>query len=59
MKFVQGEAPALFNNEVDGVNAIEWKEYPSVLAFSKNKMQLQTAEETMEEAMEFLRLAEL
>ena len=59
LKFIQGEAPALYNNEVDGVNAIEWKDYPDIFAVSKNKMQLQTPEETMKDAIDLIQLAEL
>ena len=59
MKAVHGEEPALYNNEVDGVNAIKWDTFPSILAVSKNKIQLQAVEDTLKDAIEMLLVAGL
>ena len=59
LKVVHGEAPELYNNEVDGVNAIKWDTFPSILAVSKDKIQLQGIEETLKDAIELLQAAGL
>ncbi len=59
LKVVHGEEPVLYNNEVDGVRAIQWENYPSVLAVSKKKIQLQTVEDTLKDAKELLQAAGL
>ena len=59
MKVVHGEEPALYNNEVDGVNAIKWDTFPSILAVSKDKIQLQAAEDTLTDAKELIQAAGL
>ena len=59
LKAVHGEEPALYNNEVDGVRAIQWENYPSVLAVSKDKIQLQAVEDTLKDAVELLQAAGL
>ena len=59
LKAVHGEALELFNNEIQGVNAIKWETYPSVLAVSKNKIQPQAAEDTLTDARQMLLAAGL
>ncbi|MCQ2420601.1 MAG: carboxylesterase family protein [Clostridia bacterium] len=59
MKAVHGEEPEFYNNEIEGVSAIKWETYPSVLAVSKNKIQLQAAEDTLTDAREMLLAAGL
>ena len=54
MKAAQGEALELYTNEVDGVDAIQWETYPNILAVSKNRIQLQTVENTLTDAKEML-----
>lgn len=53
-KAILDEAPALYPNEVDGIDAIQWETFPSILVFSKNKIQLQTVEDTLKDAKELL-----
>ena len=53
-KAILDEAPALYPNEVDGIDAIRWETFPSILVFSKNKIQLQTVEDTLKDAKELL-----
>ena len=36
-KFVHGEELKLFNNELKGINAIDWKEFPNALIVSEKK----------------------
>ena len=57
MKTVYGEEPELYNNEVDGVNVIKWETIPSILAVTKNIVELQTVEDTLKDAIELLRVA--
>ena len=59
LKAVHGEEPELYNNEIEGVSAIKWENYPSVLAVSKKKIQLQTVEDTLTDAREMLLAAGL
>ncbi len=59
MKAIHGEEPELYNNEVDGVSAIRWENFPSVLAVSRNKIQLQAVEDTLKDAIELLQAAGL
>ena len=57
IKVIHGEEPALYNNEVDGVSAIKWETFPSILAVSKDKIQLQDVEDTLKDAIELLQVA--
>ena len=57
LKVVSGEEPALYTNEVDGVDAIKWETFPSILAVSKDKIQLQDVEDTLKDAIELLQVA--
>ena len=59
LKVVHGEAPELFNNEIEGVSAIKWESYPSVLAVSKNRIQPQAVEDTLTNARQMLLAAGL
>ena len=59
IKAVHGEEPEFYNNEIEGVSAIKWETYPSVLAVSKNKIQLQALEDTLTDAREMLLAAGL
>ena len=56
-KVVHGEEPKLYNNEIQGANAIRWETFPSILTVSKNKIKLQAAEDTLKDAIELLRTA--
>ena len=55
LKVVHGEKPALYSNEVDGVNALSWESYPSILSVSRNGIRPQAVEEALKDAKELLR----
>ena len=57
IKTVHGEEPALYNNEIQGVSAIQWESYPDILVVSKNRILLQAAEDVLKDALELLRAA--
>lgn len=38
MKFVKGEEVSLFDNELNGVNAVAWDSYPGILSVSDEKL---------------------
>jgi para-nitrobenzyl esterase len=38
-KFVSGEELKLYNNEIKGIDAIEWKEFPQALIVSEKEFQ--------------------
>ena len=59
LKVVSGEEPALYTNEVDGVDAIKWETFPSILAVSKDKIQLQNVEDALKDAKELLEAADI
>ena len=41
------------------MNAIKWDTFPSILAVSKDKIQLQAAEDTLKDAKELIQAAGL
>ena len=59
VKVILGKKPALYPNEVDGISAIRWETYPSILVFTKNKVQSQTVEHTLKDAAWLLHLTEM
>lgn len=58
-KVILGEAPELYSNEVDGIDAIQWETFPNILVFSEDKIQLQAVEDTLKDAKELLQTAGL
>ena len=59
LKTVHGEEPELYNNEIEGVNAIKWETYPSILTVSKDKIRPQVVEDTLTDARQMLLAAGL
>ena len=49
----------LFNNEVDGVNAIRWDVYPDILEVTDSKVELKPVEDALGDAKEMLQAAEI
>ena len=58
-KVILDEDPALYPNEVDGIGAIQWETFPSVLTFSKNKIKSLLAEDALKEASGHLQLMKI
>ena len=54
VKVILDEAPELYNNEVDGVSAIKWSQYPDILAIGKKEIRLQSVEDALSDAMELI-----
>ena len=57
-KFINGEKTELFNGELEGINAIKWKEFPSVLTINNNEVKSQPVKKAMVEADSFLKAIE-
>ena len=56
LKVIQGEAPALFTNELDGIDEIRWEPCPSILSVSDEQVQLQSVDDTLPDAKALLNL---
>ena len=58
VKFINGDKLELFNGELEGINAIKWKEFPSVLTVNNNEVKSQPVKKAMVEADNFLKAIE-
>ena len=58
LKFIHGEAPELYTNEIKGVDEINWEVYPDVLVVSKDDIQLQSAGTALKDAKKLLQISE-
>ena len=58
VKFIRGEEPDLFNNEIDGVGAVRWDVSPDILEVTDDKVVLKPVGDTLKEAKEMLEEAE-
>ena len=59
VKFIRGEEPDLFNNEIDGVDAVRWTVYPDILEVTDDKVAIKPVGDTLKEAKELLTEAEI
>ena len=48
-KFICGDALQLYPNEIKGIDAIDWKEFPKALIVSDGKLLCDTIEERITE----------
>ena len=49
IKFMNGESMQLYNNEIKGVNAIDWEVFPKALIVSDKKIQCEPIEDRLTE----------
>ena len=59
MKFIRGEEPELFNNEIAGVDALRWAVYPDILEVTDDEVVLKPVADTLTDAKEMLKEAEI
>ena len=59
VKFICGEEPDLFNNKVDGIDAVRWTVYPDILEVTDDKVAIKPVGDTLKEAKELLTAAEI
>ena len=53
-KFISGEGTHLFNNEIKGIEAIDWKEYPRALVVSEEAFKCEPIADKLTEIKELL-----
>ena len=46
-KFESGDEMRLFNNEIKGISAIDWKEFPNALIVSENSFKCEKIEDRL------------
>ena len=54
IKFMSGDAMQLYNNEIKGVNNLNWKAFPQALIVSDKKMQCGRIEDRLSEVKNLL-----
>ena len=59
LKFIHEDSMELYNNEIDGINAIDWNEYPDVLLITDDSIRLQSAEELLPESWKLVAAEEV
>ena len=59
VKVLLDENPALYPNEVDGMDGIEWEMFPAILSFSEEKVQSMPVQDALTDAVELMRLTEV
>ncbi|MBQ0100217.1 MAG: hypothetical protein KBS39_01765, partial [Lachnospiraceae bacterium] len=59
VKFICGEEPDLFNNEIDGIDAVRWTVYPDILEVTDDKVAIKPVGDTLKEAKELLTKTEI
>lgn len=59
VKFIRGEEPDLFNNEIDGIDAVRWTVYPDILEVTDDKVAIKPVGDALKEAKEMLTEAEI
>ena len=58
MKFMRGNAMRFYNNEIKGVNAIDWQKYPKALVVSDKEFRCEPIEDKLTEVKSLLRFIE-
>ena len=53
-KFERGEELKLFNNEIKGINAIDWKEFPKALIVSEKSFKCEPIADKLTEVKNLL-----
>ncbi len=49
-KFIRGEEIEIFKNELGGVDAIKWKDYPDVLCITNDAVKIRPVNEVMKDS---------
>jgi para-nitrobenzyl esterase len=55
IKFLRGDAMRFYNNEIKGVDAIDWKRFPKALVISDNGLKCEPIEDKLTEVESLLR----
>ncbi len=58
VKFMGGDAMRFYNNEIKGVNAIDWQKYPKALVVSDKEVSCERIEDKLTEVKSLLRFIE-
>ena len=53
-KYISGEPLKLYNNEIKGVGAVEWKKYPKALIISNDKILCEPIDDRLTEIKELM-----
>lgn len=59
LKVIYGEDPALYSNELDGIDEIRWEPYPGILSFSGDQVRSQSVSETLSAAQELAEVLDM
>lgn len=57
-KFISGKELKLFNNEIKGINAIDWKEFPQTLIVSEKAFRCERITDKLTEVNGLLKILE-